>query len=102
MSLDNDLFSRHSEWLADQVITDQEDMETFLRLTKESSWDIPSALGSLCDHVEDPATNYGDFYMHINPANWDDDEELEALAIHFKDVHSLDLTVPDINWSFDT
>lgn len=78
----------------------QDQMVKFLDLTRNMSWDIPSALMALCSHLD--ADEY--YYMH-RPAmeysggfqgNW------EPADKHFKEVHGWDMDDPRIDWSFDT
>ena len=71
--------------------------EAILEFWRTESWDIPSALGSVCSHFLD-GTGF-DFFLHRNDG-WDND--WAVIDDHFKSIHGLDLSSPSINWSFDT
>lgn len=77
----------------------QGNFEAFMDWARSNSWDIPSALLSVCSHDIDE-TNGGDFFMHRS-ALWGDNDWTD-IDRHFKEVHGLDLTSDRINWSFDT
>lgn len=78
----------------------------FMDLALNDSWDIPSALGTICHHtVFDPKDfpNFDIFPMHREPQSyWDDLNPWPLIDLHFKDIHGLDLADPRINWHFDT
>lgn len=79
----------------------QDQAVDFLNSTRESSWDIPSALGSLCSH---PYPDIDDFPMHRDTqAYWPNTfQPWPNIDLHFKEVHHIDLSDFRINWSFDT
>lgn len=91
----------------------QDDFCTYLFLTKELSWDIPSALPCTHDREEPPMhhrteediafyrNRYPDLPNLIATVEWEVQWWKEA-TIHYKEVHGLDLTDTRINWSFDT
>lgn len=94
-----DFSDNYNDFLAEANIITQEDIELFLQLTQDAAWDIPSALGSVCQH-DLPETNRGDFFMHrddLRPEN-----DWAPIDKHFMEVHGLDLTSDRINWNFDT
>ena len=93
----------------DNVELTQDELIEWLTGTANHSWDIPSALGMICSHLDIDA-----FPMHHR--DWADPKEYPSLASyvmadnaqwdildhHFAQEHSLDLTDERINWSFDT
>lgn len=91
----------------------QDQMVKFLEHTRMNSWDIPSALMSICSHLEEDEY----FWMHRPIYKWvgphsdvknfivDDEATHKAwdpADAHFKEVHGWDMTDKRINWSFDT
>ena len=84
----------------------QDQMVKFLDLTRNMSWDIPSALGALCSHLD--IDEY--YFMHRPAWKWneetkhhEDDEDLWVPAdTHFKEVHDWDMSDKRIDWGFDT
>lgn len=78
-------------WVDGRADVSQDDFEDWLNFTRICAWDIPSALGSICDH-EPFASNF--------PMHWNEDAE-DILSKHFKEVHNLEFT-DGINWDFDT
>ena len=84
----------------------QRDFRTFMDLTKNLSWDIPSALMAICAHeviMGEEWSEFGEFPMHREPQPyWDGQNPWPIIDRHFEEVHHLDLTDPQINWSFDT
>lgn len=91
----------------------QDQMITFLELTRNMSWDIPSALMQLCSHLDGE-----EYFMHRvsdkekadmgypradsayqGPASV---SEWSVVDNHFKEVHGWDMNDKRINWEFDT
>lgn len=75
----------------------QEELICFLALTKSAAWDIPSALGTLCTHLD---MDY--FPMHRHHLFPEADPYWVTLDPHFKKIHGLDLKDDLIRWNFDT
>lgn len=90
----------------------QDEAVQLLEAARNASWDIPSILGTICQHQT--LTIYNDFPMHHR--NWADPNDYpnlrdyveadngawDLIDQHFKEVHHIDLTDERINWSFDT
>lgn len=88
----------------------QDDVVQFLDLAQRSSWDIPSALMTLCGHLDEDEY----FWMH-RPA-WQIREEDGKRVVHeektnemwdpadkhFEEEHGWNLKDDRIDWSFDT
>lgn len=93
------------EWMNDQLeaaplftFEEQRHFLIYMKLVRSLSWDIPSALGSICDHP-----NMCDLFpMHRNEFWPENKENWDQIDHHFEEVHRLDLADPHINWSFDT
>lgn len=97
-----DFMDEFNEWLgnsADRVHT-QEDLMDFLELARTQSWDIPSALATICEHIDK------EYPMHRDTKDYPSNVEYfvywPEIDKHFKEAHNWDLTDKQINWSFDT
>ena len=98
-SYDSDFFDKANYFLSDfdaSTIHDQSNLCLYLEFCRLISWDIPSALASLCSHLD-----LDDYFMH-RPAILTFGDGWTTLDRHFFDIHNLDLTDQKINWSFDT
>jgi len=81
------------------TINDQPNLILFLDLCQRLSWDIPSAIGSFCSHID------LEIPMHRDTSSYPSMDLFHDWAFidrHFFDLHGLDLTDRHINWSFDT
>jgi len=79
----------------------QDELVEFLEITREQSWDIPSAMMHLCDQDYSDDAGY-EFPMHRNGLWPIEEAAWPKIAVHFKEVHGLDIDDLMINWSFDT
>lgn len=117
--LDSETEAEHEEELDQLYLSfrqpdfNQGHLIIFLDIVRHYSWDIPSALGTLCydpdiyalipmhslswavDPSNEKYPGLADFFNRTKEA-WD------RIIPHFKDHHNLDLTDTRINWSFDT
>lgn len=84
----------------------QDEAVDFINSSRDSSWDIPSALIFICDHhIVNPGSSSSwpdDFPMHRSSLWPENDRIWDLIDQHFKDIHFLDLSDPRINWDFDT
>ena len=87
------------EKLVDEVNFDdlnQDQMIRFLALAQKMSWDIPSALMTLCSHLDDEH-----YFMH-RPPMFGPEDGWDHADKHFEEVHGWNMNDERIDWSFDT
>lgn len=107
------------ELMRDHELNDftQDQMIKFLDLTRNMSWDIPSALMALCSHLDEDEyyfmhrltaeerKKYDEKYPQPAPSGWAGPAGPDRWAPadkHFTEVHGWDMSDKRINWSFDT
>jgi hypothetical protein len=83
---------------------DQDRLVKYLNWARNRAWDIPSALMVICSTPppQDGLDPYLGFPMHRSSYWPEADPFWKVLDDHFRQVHSLDLSDPRIDWNFDT